>query len=80
MRRKMFPAFLVLFFILLATPVFATNKPDTFPRRPSNSTAAAQAQDRLTEAKAKACQARENAITKRMAQLTRLVTTITPQK
>ncbi len=84
MRIKILPAFLVLFFVLLAGPAFAIGKPDTLPGRPSGSTAAAgqpsglprQAQNRLTEAKLKACQARENAITKRMTHLTNLVTTM----
>lgn len=74
MKIKIIPAFLVLSFVLFASPVFAIGKPDTLPERPSSSTAAAS--QRLTKAKLKVCQARESAITKRMPRLTQLVTTM----
>ena len=82
MKIKILPAFLVLSFVLLATPAFAIGKPDTLPGRPSDSAAGqpsglpAEAQNLLTEAKLKACQAREGAITKRMTHLIELVTTM----
>ena len=85
MKIKILPVFLVLSFVLLVTPVFAIGKPDTLPGRPSGTVAGkpyglpAQAQTRLTDAKLKACQARENAITKRMTRLTELVMTIEGQ-
>ncbi|MBI4029548.1 MAG: hypothetical protein HY376_04255 [Candidatus Blackburnbacteria bacterium] len=65
MGIKILPVFLVLFFVLLAAPAFAIGKPDSLPT---------QAQNRLTEARLKACQARESAITKRMTHLVELVT------
>ena len=77
MRIKIISSVLILSFIILASPAFAVGKPDTFPGKPSNvgsATAAGQpsgvtglptqAQNRLTEADLKACQARENAIRK----------------
>lgn len=75
---------LALSFILLATPAFAIGKPDNLPGRPSGTVVAsgqpsglpAQAQNRLTEAKLKACQARENSIKTRFELLNQLVTTM----
>ena len=80
---------LFLLLVVLAPSVFAVGKPDTVGRpetvtgRPSNvgnSTTGVQeerrqqAQNRLTEAKLKVCQAKENAIKKRTEQLTKLAT------
>jgi hypothetical protein len=71
---KIVSAFLILAFVLLAVPSFAIGKPNALTGRPSG--LPTQARNRLTEAKLKTCQARENAITKRMARLTELVTTM----
>lgn len=57
----------------VGSPV-ATGKPSSVGGAPTG--LPAQAQNRLTEAKLKACQARENAITKRMTRLMELVTTM----
>lgn len=84
MKIKILSAFLVLSFILLASPAFGIGKLGALPRKPSNVGSAAgqptglpiQAQNRLTEAKLKTCQARENAITQRMTRLMELVTTM----
>ena len=77
--------------VVLAPSVLAVGKPDTAGRpetvtgRPSNVGNSAtgvqekrrqQAQNRLTEAKLKVCQAKENAIKKRTQQLTKLATTM----
>ena len=74
MRIKILPVFLVLSFVLLASPVFAVGKPDTLPGRQSG--LPARAQNRLTDTKLKACQARENAIKTRFERLSQLVTTM----
>lgn len=84
MRIKIFPALLVLSFFLLAAPVFAIGKPNTLPVRSNMNTSVTaqpsglptQAQGRLTDAKLKACQARENAIVTRSQHLNQLVTTM----
>ncbi|MCX6725943.1 MAG: hypothetical protein NT052_01320 [Candidatus Shapirobacteria bacterium] len=81
---KILPVFLVLSFIILTSSAFAIGKPNTLPGRPSGIVTVAsqptglptQAQNRLTEAKLKACQAQENAITQRMIRLMELVTTM----
>ena len=88
--RYFIPVSVLLLFIFIPS-VFAVGKPDTVGRpetvtgRPSNVGNSAtgvqeerrqQVINRLTEAKLKACQARENAIKKRMEQLTKLVTTM----
>lgn len=69
---KIFPAILVLSFVLLASPAFAVGKPDTIPENQGG----VEAKNRLPEARLRVCQARENTITKRMTQLTQLVTTM----
>ncbi len=82
MRIKTLSTALVLSFVLLANPVFAVGKPDTLPGRPSGTAAGqpsglpTQAQTHLTDAKLKACQARENAIKTRSEHLSQLVTTM----
>lgn len=86
MKMKILPAFLVLSFVLLASPAFVIGKPNTLPRKPSNIGGSvvtdrltglpAQVQNRLTDAKLKACQARENAIKTRFERLNLLVTTM----
>ncbi len=82
MHIKILPAFLVLSFVLLASPVFAIGKPDNLPGRPSGTAAGqpsglpAQAQTHLTDARLKACQARENAIKTRSGHLSQLVTSM----
>ncbi|MBI3385571.1 hypothetical protein HY031_00635 [Candidatus Gottesmanbacteria bacterium] len=65
MRIKILPAFLALSFVLLSSPIFAVGKPSGLP---------IQAQNHLTEAKLKACQARENGIRQRSTRLVDLVT------
>jgi hypothetical protein len=74
MRMKIVSAFLILSFVLLAVPSFAIGKPNALTGRPSG--LPTRAQNRLAEAKLRSCQARENAITKRMTRLIALVTTM----
>ena len=81
----------LLFLVVLVPSVFAVGKPNTVDRpetvigRPSNvgnsvtgvqKERRQQVQNRLTEAKLKACQARENAIKRRTKQLVELATTM----
>ena len=85
-KIKILPVFLILSFVLLASSAFAIGKPDTLSGGPSNvgspvttgrpTGLPSQAQNRLTEVKLKACQARESTITKRMTRLAELVTTM----
>ena len=85
------PLSLFLLLVILIPSVFAVGKPDTVNRpktvmgRPSgvggNPTAVQQerrqqARNRLTEAKLKACQAKENTIKKRVERLEELATNI----
>lgn len=86
MKNKILLISLVLSFVLLASPALAVGKPNTILGKPSKvgSTAAAgrpsglptQAQNRLTEAKLKTCQAKENSIKTRFEHLNQLVTTM----
>ena len=64
---------LFLFIALLSPSVLAVGKPDTVGSRPERKQ---KAQNRLADAKLKACQTRENAIKKRIEQLTKLATTM----
>jgi ABC-type transporter Mla subunit MlaD len=75
---KYFPLFsiLVLFFVLAST-VLAVGKPSDVGAQNAigqGEQARQQAQTRLTEAKLRACQAREDAIKKRASRLTQLAT------
>lgn len=78
MRMKIIPIFIAMSFVLIAGPAFAVGKPDNLPGRPTGQPTGlpAQAQNRLTEAKLKTCQARESAIKTRFESLNRLVTTM----
>jgi len=67
--------------VLLATPVLAVGKPETPPGKSRSATAQPSslptpAQNPLTTAKLKSCQARENAIKTRFEHLNQLVTTM----
>lgn len=71
----------LLLLLIIVFPILAVGKPDTVGGRPDStgnipSRVPAQAQNRLTAAKLKACQARENAIQKRSKQLGQLATTM----
>lgn len=89
--RYFIPLSVLLLLIVFVPSVFAVGKPDTVGRpetvtgRPSNVGNSAtgvqgerqqQAQNRLTGAKLKACQAKENTIKKRTEQLVKLATTM----
>lgn len=84
MKVRIVSAVLVLSFVVFASPVFAVGKPDNLPGRPTNTGSSVvtgrptglPAQNRLSEAKLKACQARENAIKTRFERLNQLVTTM----
>jgi len=67
---------LFTFFIFLIPSVFAINKPDDVGRNTAvaQEEGRQQVQNRLTEAKLRVCQAKENSIKKRMEQLVKLAT------
>lgn len=82
--RYFIPLSLLLFFVILTPSIFAVGKPDdggkpdNVGKRPTvtQGQGRQQAQNRLTEAKLKACQAKENAIKKRAERLGQLVSTM----
>ena len=82
--RYFIPLSVFLLLIVFVPPVLAIGKPDSLgrPEGAGRDTTAIQeekkqqAQNRLTEAKLKACQAKEKAIKKRVEQLTKLVATM----
>lgn len=69
---------LLLFLIVFASSAFAIGKPSDVGGNPTGvqQERRQQAQNRLTEAKLKACQAKENAIKKRSEHLGQLVSTM----
>lgn len=78
-RPKYFiPLGVFLFFVVLVSSVLAVGKPDEVGKNTTGvqEERRQQVQNRLTEAKLKVCQAKENTIKKRTQQLTKLATTM----
>ena len=78
-RFKYFPLSILVLFFVLASTVLAVGKPSDVGAQNATSQgeqARQQAQTRLTEAKLRACQTREDAIKKRADRLTQLATNI----
>jgi peptidoglycan hydrolase CwlO-like protein len=74
-RFKYFPLGILVLFFVLASSVFAVGKPsDVGAQSTTGQDNKQQAQNRLTEAKLRACQAREDAIKKRASHITQLAT------
>lgn len=83
MKTNILSTLLSLSLIFTAGSAIAIGKPDNLPERPKNDNTTvtgkpagvpSQAKNRLTEAKLKACQARETTINKRLDNLNELVT------
>lgn len=82
MKINILSTLLSLVLVFTASSVFAIGRPDNLPQRPNTGATVtgkpavmpSKAKNRLTEAKLKACQAREDAIKKRIDNLSKLVT------